>query len=587
MKPNQPHHTITSLHRTPAGLHSLDLIISKITDYAEQYPNQDLRILIINDENADYALPISALGYQVTNLHQSETTMQKAQALSLELGIEFTAKTGTINQEQSAKYHIVLSPVSPPETASMPDFFNLMLDKLNSQGLIIAGSGQTSQKLSRLLDKIRESNLRVYSTSPVAVLFPKLFSKFSQKIKKGSGLFHFLDAFDALLSSWLPRNFASSFLFSCRAKSADKLVTHILPTLESGGGAERLVMQLSERLPEHGFESHIIAIVRGGSMESLLREQNIGYTVLERQGIFGRLTNIFRLKNFLQDLNPDIVHTHLSASNFFGRLSAHMAGCKHVITTMHNVRMYHGRAGEFIMRVMKNFSALYIAISNDVAVYLERELKIPPDKITIIPNGVETAKITKRQSRPFYDVPKILFIGRLEPQKNPDIFLEALAQIRRPYECHIYGQGSMEHELKRMADELGILPRIFWHGVASDVYDVYANHDLFVMPSAWEGFGLVAIEAAVSGIPMIVSDLPVMRELFGEKTTLVKPGSAKDLGAAIQDALDRPASAINRANQLACQDFSKYSIQTMTNKYAELYCLNLDRVPPKPLAKGD
>ncbi len=570
MKPNQPHHTITSLHRTPAGLHSLDLIISKITDYAEQYPNQDLRILIINDENANYALPISALGYQVTNLHQSETAMQKAQALSLELGIEFTAKTGTIDQEQSAKYHIVINPSLPCESAEISNALGLMTDKINSQGIIISGSG-LNHSFPALLAEIRDSHLRVYSAVPSSFMFPKLFGKFSQKIKKGSGLFHFLDAFDALLSSRLPRRYASSYIFSCKNKTSDNLVVHILPTLESGGGAERLVMQLSERLPEYGFESHIIAIVRGGSMESILREQNIGFTVLERQGIFGRFTNIFRLKNFLQDLNPDIVHTHLSASNFFGRLSARMAGCKNVITTMHNVRMYHGRAGEFIMRAMKNFSALYIAISKDVAVYLERELKIPTDKITIIPNGVEISKIKKRQSRPFFDIPKILFVGRLEPQKNPDIFLEALAQVHRPYECHIYGQGSMEHELKRLADELGILPRIFWHGVASDVYDVYAKHDLFVLPSAWEGFGLVAIEAAVSGIPMIASDLPVMRELFGEKTTLVKPGNAKDLAVAIQDVFDRPAAAINRAEQLACQDFTKYSIQTMTNKYAELY----------------
>ena len=223
------------------------------------------------------------------------------------------------------------------------------------------------------------------------------------------------------------------------------------------------------------------------------------------------------------------------------------------------------------MKLMKNFSSAYIAISKNVASYLERDLGIPHEKITIIPNGVEISKIKKRQTRPFFDIPKILFIGRLEPQKNPDILLEALAQVHHPYECHIYGQGTMENKLKHLADKLGILPRIFWHGVAPDVYEVYAKHDLFILPSAWEGFGLVAVEAAVAGIPMIVSDLPVMRELFGEKTTLVKPGNSKDLAFAIQDALERSGAIINRANQLACQDFTKYSIQTMASKYAEKY----------------
>jgi glycosyltransferase involved in cell wall biosynthesis len=572
MKPSLPHHSTTTLHRTPGGLRTLDLFVERISNFADQNSDHEIKILVVGDEHGNFSLPIATLGYDVTSLYVSETFEKKTNQLCAELGINIQTKTTKLTEEISGKYDIILLPNLPDSSAEITDLLTNMLDKTKAHGIIIFGAkASTKFNFPALLAIIKATKSRIFSTQSSGFIFPKIFSKYPDRIKKSSSFFHFLDNLDSLLSNLIPRRMATSWIFECRKKHAKNLVAYILPTLSAGGGAERLVMQLAARMPDSDYEAHIITNVRGGGLEDSLRKQNIPFTVLNRQGIFGRFKNITRLKNLLKDLQPDIVHTNLFAADLWGRISAHMAGCKNVVTTIHNVQNYYGKLGVFFMRILKSYSKIYIAISKDVAGYIKETLHVSSSKIKTIPNGVETTKIVKRQNRPFHDVPKLLFIGRLEPQKNPDIFLRAIAEVRGRFECSIYGEGSMENELKHLADELGILPRIYWNGVVENTNDVYAKHDIFILPSAWEGFGLVAVEAAVAGIPMVVTDLPVMRELFKEKVKMAKPGSVEDLTEAIEDILDRPAESINKAQQLSSQDFSMYSIDKMTADHVDLY----------------
>jgi len=571
MRPSLPHHSTTSLHRAPGGLRTLDLIVERISEFSDQNPDADVNVLVVGDEQANFAIPIAALGYHVVSLHLSETEAQKAQALSEELGAPILSKTTRLEEEASGKYDIIVFPRLASADA-IAETCRLMPEKIKSHGTIIFGIHKDKNSYGEIRGKIASAHLRIHSSAGSCAIVSKLISNNSGRFKKGGALFHFLDSVDSFLSSILPRQRSCAWVFECRKKLSAKLAVFLLPTLAAGGGAERLVMQLAARMPDLGYEAQIIANVRGGGLEEPLRNQNIPFTILYRQGIFGRCKNIIRLKNILRDLEPDIVHTNLFAADFWGRIAARLAGRGNVVTTIHNVQNDYGKIGILIMRALKSFSKIYIAISNDVAEYMKGELGIAGNKIATIPNGIEIPGIVKRQNRPFHDVPRLLFVGRLEPQKNPDIFLRALAEVRNRFECSIYGEGSMEHELKRLADELGILPRIYWRGVVENINEVYAEHDIFILPSAWEGFGLVAVEAAVAGIPMIVSDLPVMRELFGEQhVKMVKPGNPEDLASAIQDVLNQPATAINRAQQLSMQDFSKYSIDKMASDYAELY----------------
>lgn len=576
MKPSEPHHSATSLHRVPGGLRSLDLIIARINDFAASHPLEDLSILVVNDEAGQYAMPISLMGFSVTSLHRSEISAQNTQALANELGLEVFCKTTMLSEEAPQKYCLIINPHPPVLEAETEEFLNLAKIKIKKHGAILVYAPHSAQ-LKNNLDK---SGLRAYYKAPGSWFFPGLYKKARKKIKPGTLIFNLLDWLDGFLCAVF--NFQkTSAVWELRKSLAPKMVAYILPTLFAGGGAERLTMELAKLVPEHDYEAHVITMVGGGDLQNLLVQNNISHTVFNRDNPLSRITNIFKLKNLLANLKPDIIHTHLFAADFWGRISARLSGARNIITTIHNVKIDFGLVGLWIMRIMRGYSKRYIAISDEVAKFIKEQLLIAPAKIVTIKNGVDISKIIMRDNRPFKDIPKILFVGRLEPQKNPDILLKALSEIHAGWELHVYGQGSMEHELKILADELGILPRVHWKGIAEDLYSVYSAYDLFILPSEWEGFGLVAVEAASAGVPMIVSDLPVMHELFGNDINYAAPGDATSLAKAIQAVFDDPGKAVSRAQQLAGRGFSQYSLENMVKKHIELYD-SLTNVNQKP-----
>ncbi len=565
MKPSQPHHSATSLHRVPAGLRSLDLLIERVNVFADSHPGKILEILVVNDEAGQYAMPLSLIGSNVTCLHRSEISAQNTQSLANELGLNVFCKTTILDEEPPQKYDIIINPQAPATKPDLDDFLNSAKAKIKKHGAILAILSKSMPSQGA-----KQAGLRVYYKAAAGKFFPNIYKKARKSIKPGTLLFNTLDWADATLCAVF--NFKKAVkVLEFRNASAPKLAVFILPTLFAGGGAERLVMELAKRIPEHGYEAHIIANVTGGDLRNLLIHHNIAHTIFERRHLFSRVANIFKVKNLLVNLKPDIIHTNLFAADFWGRVSARLSGAKHVVTTIHNVKVDFGFIGITVMRILRGYSEKYIAISDSVAEFIKEKLLITPAKIVTIKNGVDLAKIEKRKNRPFQDIPKILFVGRLERQKNPDILLKALAEIHSGWELHIYGQGSMERELKYLADELGILPRVHWMGITDDLNTVYANHDLFILPSAWEGFGLVAMEAAAAGLPMVVSDLPVMREIFGGDVSYAEPGKPESLVKAVQDVLDDPGKAVSKAQQLMARDFSQYSLETMAKKHAELY----------------
>ncbi|MFZ6015888.1 MAG: glycosyltransferase family 4 protein [Patescibacteria group bacterium] len=575
MKPQQPYHSLTSLYREFGGLFSLDYLIAKIDEYAETHRNPHPQILIVNDDGLRYCLALAVSGYDITCLFTSETIAKKAEDYSRETGVNLTAKVGNPNTQNHEAYDIILFLERSGDPQTIKSSLQGIAKSLKNHGSLFISACQIPDKKSNnrfadFLQAIRSNKFRVYSVCNIS-FFKK--DNFAKKLnKKAKGLFHFLDKIFSSLLQYLPPKMSRSWIIECHLAKESKLAIQLLPTFYAGGGAERLAMQIAELLPRYGFDSLMVANVRGGALTDEFRQKGIDYIIISRHGAFGRIKSLFLQYRFFQLIQPDVINTHLFAADFWGRWAARRAKCKNIITTIHNVKTDFGKIGEFIMRRMNKYSKVYIAISNEVSTYMQKSLKIRSRQVKLIPNGIRINEIKSRGNRSFHDVPKILFVGRLEPQKNPDVLLKALAKVRQSWTCDIIGSGSMESYLRHLADDLNIVSRVNFLGMQSGVGSIYANYDLLCFPSQYEGVGLVALEAAVAGLPMIVSDLPVMRELFNSQAAaFVKPGDPEDLAEAINKVLQNPSDAIYRARRLSEQDWSEYSIDAMVGSYAEVY----------------
>ncbi len=171
--------------------------------------------------------------------------------------------------------------------------------------------------------------------------------------------------------------------------------------------------------------------------------------------------------------------------------------------------------------------------------------------------------------------PLVLNVGRLVEQKNQDVLIEALARVPDAH-LALAGGGQKHDAYHALAARRGVADRVHVLGPlpSSEIADLYAASDLFAFPSTWETFGLAAVEAAMVGLPMVVTDLPVLREVLqidgSEPVAFVDPHDVEGWHAAIRRALVAPASpAVIAAFSQAMRH--KYSRQRMIDDYLSLF----------------
>lgn len=166
---------------------------------------------------------------------------------------------------------------------------------------------------------------------------------------------------------------------------------------------------------------------------------------------------------------------------------------------------------------------------------------------------------------PKAEVPQLLTVCRLsEQRKNVDIVLRALATLKDLFEFEyvIAGEGTLRPELERLADTLGLGKRVRFTGRVSDaaLRDLYARADLFVLaasivPGSHEGFGIVYLEAAASGVPSLAARLAGAAEAIavGRSGFFVEQPDV----ASISNALTRFLSGEIHLDALDCRDFAR------------------------------
>jgi glycosyltransferase involved in cell wall biosynthesis len=171
--------------------------------------------------------------------------------------------------------------------------------------------------------------------------------------------------------------------------------------------------------------------------------------------------------------------------------------------------------------------------------------------------------------------PILLNVGRLTGQKNQDVLIRALACLPQAH-LVLAGAGAKDDSFHTLAVTLGVDDRLHMLGVlpADDIADLYAAADLFVFPSRWETFGLAAVEAAMVGLPMVVADLPVLREVLRaeglEPVAFVAPHDIEGWISAIGTALAAPPAA-RVVTAFARAIGRKYSRQRMIESYLSLF----------------
>lgn len=335
----------------------------------------------------------------------------------------------------------------------------------------------------------------------------------------------------------------------------------------AGGGAERIVVDLARTYKSLGHNVVVVSLYNGGPREEELKRYGIRYKIFKRSGYFG-FTMMNQIEDYLKEFKPDILHTQLFAAFARGAILGKRLGVP-VVHTLQNTRL----EDSFLKKITRKFfhnRVNLVAITRAVRDDYVARFGYDSSKVSIIPNAIDIADYPFELSKMTHGT--IGFAGRLEEQKGCDVLLNALSRVSN-VNLRIVGDGSLMSNLKKQASTLGIRNRVSFLGWVSDMSRFYKGIDMLVVPSRWEGQGIVVLEAMSSGVPVIASDVDGPAEIIEDYRTgrLVASESPADLAATIQWAYAYPDKMQAYANAAHENVSRNYTLQKMAEQYLSIY----------------
>lgn len=300
-----------------------------------------------------------------------------------------------------------------------------------------------------------------------------------------------------------------------------KKIVYLIPRFTTGG-AEKLVLEYAKYFQKFDYEIAVIAVNDGGDMEGEFVRLGAKVYIFKKYNIFCFLTNLRKIKKLIQEIDPDIIHSHIFSADLTAYFLKRKFRKIKWISSQHNVEYDASYIRKLIWKKILKKADLVIAVAKKVFEFDKKFFKLDENLIEI-KNGVEIDKWLNLENK-ILDNEKIKFaiIGRLEKQKAHRYLFGVLKDLEnKNWELHIFGAGSLEKKLQELAKMYNLENHLIWRGVSKNLKQDIKEIDVIIQPSLWEGLSLVIMEMMLAGKLIIASQIAGEELIKDNKTGLL------------------------------------------------------------------
>jgi glycosyltransferase involved in cell wall biosynthesis len=356
----------------------------------------------------------------------------------------------------------------------------------------------------------------------------------------------------------------------CRMK-----VLQVINNLQVGG-AEVLLASLIPILRKDFEVTLYMLQSTGTSIECELELSGLDIYCVDNLSVYSP-AQVLRLVQHLRNNHYDLIHVHLFPSQLWVALAAFVAGTRiALVTTEHSTNNRRRKPWFHLLdRWMYSQYASIACISEATGDELARWLPELKSKIEIIPNGIQVERFAQapafnRDRLGISDgLPVILFVGRFKKEKDHATLLRALAKVPNA-QLVLVGDGPCLVDMEALAKILGVADRVHFLGSRQDVHELLKMADIYVHSSLWEGFGIAALEAMASGLPVVASRVPGLTNVIGEAGLFFEPGNDEQLATHLNTLLQCPQLRSELIEKGVARA-SEFKIEYTAERYASFY----------------
>jgi glycosyltransferase involved in cell wall biosynthesis len=360
----------------------------------------------------------------------------------------------------------------------------------------------------------------------------------------------------------------------CRTRSLIVTPPHIalLTTTLDVSGAERVLALLADGLAEAGYRVSVIGLQRrSGALAAAIGDRRVTVDDLGLSNPFG-LLGLPGFHRWLAREHVTVVYSFLFHAHLVGRLAARVAGVPLVLTSQ-QVAGWGGPFRRFLERRTARWSDEFIAVSASVRDDLISRLRVPAERVHVIPNAIRVADFTPADP-PFAHAGDDVVIGsacRLAPEKDHASLIRGFALLKKAHprvRLKLAGSGALRPAIESLVHELGLEHDVELPGRLDDVRAFYQQLDVYVQPSRTEGLPCAVIEAMSMSRPVVATDVAGNRDAVVDGVTgvLVDPESPAAWCHALSALIRAPERAREMGEAGRRRAVEAFDAQTMVER---------------------